>query len=401
MKVYTLEYPLIGPFLDRHQKKSGFQIEPRLDEFLEKILRIANEFVPSEAGSILLDDPVMKLTCDQDGLNELVFIACYGEKAERLPGVRVPANKGIIGQTYVSGVPYMSRDVRSDDHFYREVDRITSYATESIVCVPITIGTSVCGVLELLNRKGDGDAPQNYVERDLELLETFDNYISTSIQNILDAKRHQELAKLDDLTGLYNDRYFYQRIVRDLKRAVKHEHDLSVIFIDLDNFKVVNDVYGHLAGSSTLTEVGGLLVECVGYPGSTVARYGGDEFIVIVPNVDLARAHGLAETIRETICSHSFLAGSNPDGAPPLNIGGVVGASIGVASLSELLDEAGSDETSVQSREKSSQKARLTELDLEALKEALIRRADKAMYRAKEIGKNRVFSSLSNGDSDG
>ena len=85
--------------------------------------------------------------------------------------------------------------------------------------------------------------------------------MSSSIQNALDAIRARELARLDDLTGLYNDRYFHTRLTDEIARAERDGTDLSVLFIDLDDFKEVNDSFGHLAGSRTLREVGQLLRE--------------------------------------------------------------------------------------------------------------------------------------------
>ena len=124
--------------------------------------------------------------------------------------------------------------------------------TQSLLSVPIQIGRSTCGVLELVNRRG-GDG---FGDRDMELLLIFAGYISTSLQNVLDANRYRELAKIDDLTGLYNDRYFNQALSESLEEAERDGSDLSLIFLDLDRFKEVNDEHGHLVGSQTLREVG-------------------------------------------------------------------------------------------------------------------------------------------------
>ena len=147
--------------------------------------------------------------------NELVFIAAFGDSAADLIGQRLSAKHGIVGQVYQNGTPYLSADVESDKHFYREIDAQTGHKSHSIVAVPVYIGKHVCGVLELINRL-DG---KTFTKRDMTLLEIFAGYTSFTLQNALDAKRAQELAKKDDLTGLYNDRWFNVRLSETLSEA--------------------------------------------------------------------------------------------------------------------------------------------------------------------------------------
>jgi diguanylate cyclase (GGDEF)-like protein len=165
-------------------------------------------------------------------------------------------------------------------------------------------------------------------------------------------QKTRELSITDEVTPLYNVRFFHQILERELKLVDRYKSVLSLLFIDMDRFKPINDRYGHLRGSRVLREVGFLLRAAVretDYP----ARYGGDEFVVILPQTDAEAAAMLAEKLRTLIEEHTFLQEEG--------INAHVGASLGVATYP---DEAPS-------------------------KEALIRLADERMYRDKETRKDR------------
>ena len=363
--IYTLGKEEIDKFLKRRRriKFEENEFEGKLDLMLREILQKANEFVPSESGSILLDEPEKKSPfLDR---NNLVFVACFGEGSSKLTGVSLPSTKGIVGRTYCTGESYVSPDVREDKHFYGEIDKKTQFVTKSIICVPVLIGKSVCGVIELLNRKGK----VNYTKEDLNLLEIFAAYTSTLIQNVLDAKRHKELSKEDSLTGLYNDRYFHIQLDMEVKKAREQRKELSLIFFDLDNFKFVNDSYGHLAGSRVLTEVGGILRDVVQAENAVIARYGGDEFVIILPDINYAQAFKIGNDIKESIKHHIFLEETSRYGDPAYHIKGAITTSVGVASYLDCIT---------------------MERKFEEDKNLFIKLADEAMYRAKETGRDKV-----------
>ncbi|HEY2325261.1 MAG TPA: sensor domain-containing diguanylate cyclase [Thermoanaerobaculia bacterium] len=268
---------------------------------------------------------------------------------------------------YQTGTPYLSADVDTDKFFYPHIDEEIGHKTHSIVAVPIYIGKHVCGVLELINRL-DG---KTFTQRDMTLLEIFAGYTSFMLQNALDAKRAHELAKRDDLTGLFNDRWFNVRLSEAITDARKTKRDLVLIFLDLDRFKYVNDAYGHLAGSQVLREVGFILKRIVQSATATVARYGGDEFVIVLPETSLDDGLALCEQIRATIAGTTFLEREWGFNNPALSLRGILSASIGIAEYAKSGDG-------------------VTE---EQEKSELLRRADAAMYRAKSAGKNQVMVS--------
>jgi two-component system cell cycle response regulator len=210
--------------------------------------------------------------------------------------------------------------------------------------------TTLLGVVYLFNEPGR-NLPGNINLRNIHFLL---DQSSLALENAVRYARARNLVNIDDLTGLYNYRYLDLTLGRELKRAERYGAHVAVLFMDLDNFKNVNDTHGHLVGSRLLGEVGSLLKQSVREE-DTVIRYGGDEYTVILVETDVPGAVIVAERIRRSIEGHAFLA---DDG---LNIR--LTASIGCACYPE-------DATT---------RAGLLEL------------ADQAMYRGKEQGKNVVY----------
>jgi diguanylate cyclase (GGDEF)-like protein len=349
-------------FLARRRAVPVLTLPMSLADNLVAVLRKANEFVPSAAGSILLDNPTEKQSDRRH--NQLTFIAAFGEKAPTLVGQRIPADRGIAGHVYQTGRAYHAGDVREDRFFYPGVDEETQYSTRSLVAIPIRIGQEVCGVLELINRRGAVE----YSAQDRNLLEIFAGYISISIENVLDGRQAQEIAKRDNLTGLYNDRYLHIALRDAIRLAVEEGHDLAVLFLDLDFFKRVNDSHGHLAGSQVLRETGALLRRFSRREDAIVARYGGDEFVLALPRLGLTAAVNLAETIREEVLGATFCSQPGDIQLEPLHLTGLT-CSIGVATLKRHLPAG---------------------LTADQSKSTLLRLADAAMYVAKETGRNQT-----------
>ncbi len=359
---HSLEQEQLESFLKRLRVRPYFPLELNLAENLVEVLRKANEFVPSAAGSILLDDPMVKAVDRRSG--RLTFIAAFGAKSAGLVGTSIPAAQGIAGHVYLTGNTYCTPDVRSDRFFYSRIDEATQYTTESLIAIPIRIEKEVCGVLELINRRG----ASGYGEADRNLLEIFAGYISISIQNVLDGRQAQEIAKRDNLTGLHNDRFLHIALFKAIESCTEAGKDLSVLFIDLDYFKRVNDTHGHLAGSQVLQEVGALLRRVTSGQKNIAARYGGDEFVLVLPDSGLEAAVDLAETLRLEMPETLFCAEPGEIQPETLNLSGLT-CSVGVASLHRHIDPPNT---------------------AEQIKSTLLRLADAAMYVAKETGRNRT-----------
>lgn len=359
---HCLEPQDLEVFLERRRAIPSFALDMSLAENLAAVLRKANEFVPSLAGSLLLDNPLEK--SKERAENSLTFIATFGDKAEELLHKEIPADTGIAGHVYLSGESYVSRDLAADELHHSMFEKSDDYSAQSLVAIPVRIEKEVCGVLELVNRSKTG----HYSERDVHLLEIFAEYISISIQNVLDGRQAQEIAKRDNLTGLYNDRYLHIALSKAIAKCRRDDSDLALLFMDLDYFKRVNDSHGHLAGSQVLREVGILIKTATQFENAIAARYGGDEFVVALPGLDLLEAIKVAENLRHQIVTTTFCEKPGEIQPDPIRLTGLT-CSVGVATLHRHLQDSESVERS---------------------KSTLLRLADSAMYVAKETGRNRT-----------
>jgi diguanylate cyclase (GGDEF)-like protein len=279
---------------------------------------------------------------------ELSFELALGEKGKDVSSFKVRVGEGIAGWVAERGQPAIVNDTSKDPRFARRFDSETRFRTRSVLCAPPISRGRTIGVVQVINRLGG-----KFSQADLDLLLTLVEPCAIAIENAQLFQRTEQLTITDDLTKLFNSRYLNLYIGREIKRCKRHGIPLSVIFLDLDGFKGVNDAHGHLAGSRTLTEVGSILVEAV-RESDILARYGGDEFVVVLPETPPSGALVIAERIRRSIEAHTFLRDQGLEAR--------ISASFGIASYP----------------------------DHALSPEGLIQKADQAMYRAKERDKNGI-----------
>jgi diguanylate cyclase (GGDEF)-like protein len=176
---------------------------------------------------------------------------------------------------------------------------------------------------------------------------------AVALDNALRLQRAEALSVTDDLTQLYNSRYLNQSLRREVKRASRNGRPLSLLFVDLDGFKGVNDVHGHIVGSRALVEAAGV-IKGSARETDIVARFGGDEFSLVLPDTGSEGAAAVGDRVRERIAEHRFLVSESL--AIQLTV------SVGVATLP----------------------------DVAATAEELVKAADAAMYHVKGSGKDGV-----------
>ncbi|MHB8573442.1 MAG: GGDEF domain-containing protein [Candidatus Dormibacteria bacterium] len=165
----------------------------------------------------------------------------------------------------------------------------------SVLAAPIRRGDDTMGAVAVYSPRSRSD-----VEGDLHKLVLLGTQAAVSLQMMSKLVHSQERAERDDLTGLYNRRFFKEQLAREMSRAARYGHELALMVLDIDNFKTFNDDFGHHNGDHVIRSVADVLESTVRKT-NTVARYGGDEFCVIVPEGGLAAAEVVATRIREAV----------------------------------------------------------------------------------------------------
>jgi diguanylate cyclase (GGDEF)-like protein len=228
-----------------------------------------------------------------------------------------------------------------------------SPVTGTSLALPLVSRGRTIGLAELFT--AEDDAVARFGARELELARALAEPLAILVDNALELRRLEEQSVTDELTGLANSRFLKTCLGREIKRARRYGSPLSVIFIDLDGFKTVNDAHGHLAGSRMLAELGRVLRESMRET-DIVARYGGDEFTIVMTHAGEEDAKLTCSRLRQRIEDRVFLESEG--------LRARITASFGIACYPEHGDT----------------------------REGLIAAADRAMYRVKEQGKNGVLT---------
>ncbi len=333
--------------LNREQLRACVEVSKAItaeldpEKLIPTIMERISRLLPSETWSLLLLD---------DATQTLKFEISMNIDPLMVKDFRLALGQGVAGQAALRQRLLVVEDVSGCDFFFDQVDAATGCRTTALVCAPILYAGRTLGVLEVVN-------PKRISSADLAMLRLLADYLAIAIENTRRYQRMRANAVHDSLTGLFNQRYLYMNLQGHLDACRRCSRPLSLIFMDMDDFKQVVDRHGHLNGSRALSEVAQRIQGCLTPPEFGVA-YGGDEFVIVLPGFDRCQALALAARIRQTVKETPYL----------IHWGPLVelSASFGVATFPEDADDS----------------------------TCLLALADQAMFQVKTSGKDRVSASL-------
>jgi diguanylate cyclase (GGDEF)-like protein len=264
-----------------------------LQEILEVILQKGNELIQARNWSLLLKDQTT---------GELTFDVVVGIEKESVRGVRMPPGVGIAGYVAQTGESLFIPDVQADPRFNKDIDLKTGFTTRSIICVPLNSHGKTLGVIEVINV-----ADMTVFEAEgLPILEILADYAAVAIHNSLQVARIEKMSITDEYTGLYNARYLHQLVDRLVEETAREPSQFSVVFVDVDDFKDVVDCHGHLGGSQILKEIGATMASCLSDT-DILIKYGGDEYVIVMPGRSKADAREIARGMLAQISGTTYL----------------------------------------------------------------------------------------------
>ncbi len=241
-----------------------------INETLKSVMeQIGNVFAPQN-WSLLLQNPKT---------GELTFKLAIGSGVDKILGMTIPKGRGIAGWIAETGQAIIIKDVANDKRFDATMDQLLGFKTESIIGVPLKTKDRVFGVIELINKLNG----ETFTPLELKTLITIADFTAIAIEKAYYLQALKRIALIDHLTGVHNRRSMMRFLDREIDRCNRLNTVLSVLMVDIDKFKEINDNFGHVAGDTVLRNLARILQQNLRKI-DIICRYGGDEFVVLMPD---------------------------------------------------------------------------------------------------------------------
>ena len=287
--------------LEKEKKKLEIVIEAgrilsninSLEELADIVTAYALKISDAEKASLMMID---------DEADELVIRGSSGIDKEKLTQ-RMKIGKFIAGWVAQQGEALLVKDIETDPRFKFYYTKGPRYKSKSFISLPLKSDNQVIGVMNITDKLAESDI---FTDEDLRYLTLLGHEAVAQIKNIRLREKLSYLAITDSLTGLFNHRYCHEQLDFEVKRAQRYRHPLSLIMLDIDHFKSYNDRFGHLEGDRVLKQVAMAIKQNIRQV-DVLCRYGGEEFLVILPDTDIGGAKFVAEKIRKSVSQTPLL----------------------------------------------------------------------------------------------
>ena len=269
-----------------HQVARSLTSSFDLDTILRTIIEHMERFIEADLWTLLMLD---------EARQELYYAITAGGEESSLRGLRVKVGEGVAGWVVEHGETLLVPEAHEDP---RVKAGAKPSSVRSVIAIPLRGRKGTHGAIEIFNPRAD-----QLTDYTIDFLHILADHAAIAIENAHDVSRIQQLTITDDCTGLYNVRYLYEVLGREMERCARLALPVGLAFLDLDHFKRVNDEHGHLVGSELLARTGERLRE-LSRKEDWCFRYGGDEFVILMPETGaeaaLAQVRALHSALLET-----------------------------------------------------------------------------------------------------
>jgi diguanylate cyclase (GGDEF)-like protein len=294
-----------------HQLTRSLTSSFDLDAILRTILEHMERIVEAELWTLLMLD---------EATQELYYAIAAGGEQEALSGLRVKVGEGVAGWVVEHGETLIVPEAEHDPRMSRKYG-VQPQRVRSVIAIPLRGRKGTHGVIEIFNPRAG-----QMTDYTIAFLHILADHAAIAIENAHDVARIQQLTITDDTTGLFNVRHLYEVLGRELDRCIPLGLPVSLAFLDLDHFKLVNDAHGHLIGSELLAHTGRRLQE-LSRKQDWCFRYGGDEFVILMPETSAEAALEQSDELLRALMKTEFRMKNG--------LALTVSASVGVATAPE------------------------------------------------------------------
>jgi len=279
----------IDDLLVFHQLARSLTSSFDLDAILRTILEHMERFIQADLWSLLMID---------ESQGDLYYAIASGGGEEALRDLRVKIGEGVAGWVVEHGETLIVPETEDDPRLLQPSEGVPKI--RSVIALPLRGRKGMQGAIEILNPRKD-----QLTDYTIAFLHILADHAAIAIENARDVARIQHLTITDDTTGLFNVRHLYDVLGKELERCNRDRTPVSLAFLDLDRFKQVNDLHGHLVGSELLSRAGQRLHE-LSRTQDLCFRYGGDEFVVVMPETGAMEAHVLSTELHRALTTTRF-----------------------------------------------------------------------------------------------